>query len=177
MAKRKTSHFHSTTIFAAVAFLLVVATAVVLAGGRGKNPTGRGFDELGYNRGARIFEGEADGVDGTLDGTTYADPTYANDHLKMKWNAEWDRGNQESWGNGPYGAWLDNNWNGKVKDGSGEVWQYRIKWIGSCGATGAPTGDGGYCIWGQFEVLMSHGTAANQHFWNAHAIPAGFGTN
>lgn len=134
------------------------------------------FDNLGYNRGARIFQGPADGVDGTLDGTVWGDPTYANDLLKMKWNAEWDRGNDEGWSdlNG-YDAWLDNNWNGQVPGGSGEVWQYRIKWISACGADGTPTGDGGYCIWSQFEIILSHGTVLNQHFWDAHAVPAGFG--
>ncbi|EKD65040.1 MAG: hypothetical protein ACD_50C00207G0002 [uncultured bacterium] len=179
LAKNKgfSMHFHTKIIFVIVAFSLVVATVAVLAGNdnRSNNPTGRGFDALGYNRDTRIFEGASDGVDGTLDGATYGLTVYANDHLKMKWNAEWDRGNAEGWNNGPYGAWIDNNWNGKVPNGSGEVWQYRIKWIGDCGATGTPTGDGGYCIWGQFEVLMSHGTVANQHFWDAHAIPSGFG--
>jgi hypothetical protein len=180
MTKQKNSfHFHATSILVAVLVLLVVATTIVIAGSnnRSKNPSGRGFDELGYNRAARIFEGAADGVDGTLDGTTYGDPTYGADHLKMKWNAEWDRGNAEGWSNGPYGAWIDNNWNGQASGGSGEVWQYRIKWIGACGADGTPLEGGGYCIWGQFAVLMSHGSVANEHFWDAHAIPAGFGTN
>ena len=92
----------------------------------------------------------------------------------MKWNAEWDRGNQEGWIDDHYDAWIDNQWNGQVPNGSGENWHYKIKWIGSCGATGTPTGDGGYCIWGQFEVVMSQGTMANEHFWDAHAKPAGY---
>lgn len=180
MTKRKNSFdFHPVMALTLILLLLATATTIVLAGSsnRSKNPSGNGFDELGYNRAARIFEGPADGVDGTLDGKANGYSAYANDHLKMKWNAEWDRGNAESWSNGPYGAWIDNNWNGKTADGSGEVWQYRIRWIGACGADGTPTGDGGYCIWGQFEVLMSHGTVANEHFWDAHAIPAGFGAN
>lgn len=157
---------------AAILSLLSV-TAVFAA--KNSNAVGRGFDELGYNRSARIFQGPADGVDGSLDGATYGDPTYGKDMLKMKWNAEWDRGNAEGWVNGPYDAWIDNNWNGKVPGGSGEVWQYRIKWVGSCGAAGTDLGDGSYCLWGQFAVIMSHGTVANQHFWDAHAVPAGFG--
>src|SRR5687768_1218354 len=73
-----------------------------------------GFDALGYNRTAGVFNGAADGVDGTLDGTYYGNAAYAADHLKMKWNAEWDRGNAEGWSdpNG-YRAWIDNQWNGK----------------------------------------------------------------
>lgn len=147
-----------------------------MSSGEVTSAAGGGFDDLGYNRTARIFNGAADGVDGTLDGTYYGWADYAADHLKMKWNAEWDRGNAEGWSdpNG-YRAWIDNQWNGKVPGGSGETWHYRIKWVGACGAAGTPTGTGGYCIWGQFEVVLSHGTSANQHFWDAHAVPAGFG--
>ena len=137
-----------------------------------------GFDGFGYNEQARIFVGQADGVDRNLDGTVWGSPTYANDHLVMKWNAEWNRGNAEGWTdeNG-YDAWLNNEWNGRVPEGSGETWVYKIQWIGSCGADGTPLPDGGYCIWGQFEVLMSHGTVANEHFWeaNGHANPTGYG--
>ena len=145
-------------------------------GSTGTFAAGGGFDALGYNRTAGIFNGAADGVDGTLDGTYYGMAAYATDHLKMKWNSEWDRGNAEGW-NDPkgYRAWIDNQWNGMRPGGSGETWHYRIKWVGPCGADGAPTGTGGYCLWGQFEVVLSHGTSANQHFWDAHAVPAGFG--
>ncbi len=145
-------------------------------GSAGTTAAGGGFDAFGYNRTAGIFNGAADGVDGSIDGKYYGGAAYAADHLKMKWNADWDRGNAEGWDdpNG-YSAWIDNQWNGKAPGGSGETWQYRIKWIGSCGADGTPTGTGGYCVWGQFEVVLSHGTSANQHFWDAHAVPAGFG--
>lgn len=136
-----------------------------------------GFDQYGYNRCARIFNGPADGLDGKLDGKVYGSATYAADHLKMKWNAGWDRGNLTGWSdpNGYRGAWIDNQWNGQVPGGSGVTWHYRIRWIGPCGGHGAPTGSGGYCIWGQFEVVMSHGTVEGQHFWDAHAIPSGYG--
>ncbi|MCK6459477.1 MAG: hypothetical protein L6Q95_06240 [Planctomycetes bacterium] len=136
---------------------------------------GGGFDEFGYNDTARIFVGAADGVDRNLDGMVWGDPTYANDHLKMNWNEEWDRGNDEGWSNPPYDAWTDNNWNGKGKDGSGEVWQYRIIWVGSDLESSDRWHEGGYAIWGQFEVIFSHGTSANEHFWDAHATPAGYG--
>lgn len=152
------------------------ASVSMTGGSAGTTAAAGGFDALGYNRTAGIFNGAADGADGTLDGKYHGMTAYAADHLKMKWNADWDRGNAEGWSdpNG-YRAWIDNAWNGKVRGGSGETWHYRIKWVGPCGATGAPTGTGGYCIWGQFEVVMSHGTSANVHFWDAHAVPAGFG--
>jgi hypothetical protein len=134
-----------------------------------------GFDEFGYNRTARIFQGPADGVDKILDGAYWGNTLYAKDQLKMKWNAEWDRGNLEGWGNPPYSAHLDNSWNGKVPGGSGETWHYKFAWVGPCGADGTVLPSGGYCIWGQFAVIMSQGSVGNQHFWDAHANPSGFG--
>lgn len=131
-----------------------------------------GFDDLGYNDGARLFVGEVDGVDGTLDGAYYGDPAYARDHLVMKWNKEWDRGNAEKWTNPPYAAHINNEWNGQVPGGSGETWHYMIKWVGPCSGT---LPDGGVCIWGQFSVTMSQGTVDNQHFWQVHANPTGYG--
>jgi len=155
-----------------IGLMLVASAGVVLAG----------FDEFGYNGKARNFVGTCLSWHMGKFGSTPAQAAaycgaYSNDKLKMKWNAEWDRGNDEGWSNGPYDAWTDNQWNGKFPGGSGETWHYKIKWIGPCGADGTPLPDGGYCIWGQFEVLMSHGTAANQHFWDAHATPAGYGSN
>ena len=110
-----------------VSMLLLGATAVSAAG----------FDQYGYNETARIFNGLADGIDRNLDGTYFGNTTYANDKIVMKWNGEWDRGNDEGWSNPPYAAWIDNEWNGK-KGGSGSVWHYKIPWVGSCGAESAP---------------------------------------
>lgn len=42
------------------AFLTVMLAGTAVAGG--------GFDEFGYNYGARVFAGKADGVDRVLDG-------------------------------------------------------------------------------------------------------------
>jgi len=103
---------------------------------------------------------------------------YHHDKLVMKWNDEWNRGNAEGWNNPPYDAWLDNEWNGRcVRDGSGEVWHYKIKWIGSGhGADGTFLPDGGYVIWGQFEVILDHGSWSDHtHEFLAHAIPCGYG--
>ena len=140
-----------------------------------------GFDEFGYNRTARIFVGTAmDWCMGKVgDGVwceTYLD-IYANDHLVMKWNREWDRGNQENWSNPPYFAWEDNEWNGKAPGGSGAVWHYKIVWVGPC-TEGETLPNGGYCIWGQFETIMDHGVDPAYgpgHLFLTKAKPLGFG--
>jgi len=159
-------------ILALIVALLALATVAYAAGG---------FDQFGYNRKARIFNGPASGW--CLQHGYSADcmGIYSNDRLVMKWNAEWDRGNAEGWTdpNG-YDAWEDNEWNGAFPGGSGAVWHYKIKWIGLCGADGTPLPDGGYCIWGQFEVLMDQGKDPSYgpgHIWFAKAIPNGYGTN
>lgn len=133
-----------------------------------------GFDEYGYNEVAGIFQGPADGVDKKLDGKVWGSAVYASDLLVMKWNKDWNRGRDEGWSNPPYNAWTSNEWNGMVPGGSGETWHYKIVWVGDCKSNGALVPIGGYCIWDQFAVLLSHGTAG-QHFWDAHALPSGYG--
>ncbi len=157
---------------------LVLIIAVILLAIPVTNASAGGFDEYGYNDVAGIFNGSADGIDRNLDGTVWGDPTYAHDKLVMKWNSEWERGNLEKWTNPPYEAWENNEWNGAFPGGSGEVWHYKIQWIGQCGAYGTPLPDGGYCIWNQFEVIMDQGvdlTGSPVHNWLAHANPAGYG--
>jgi hypothetical protein len=151
-------------------FLLITLAVFVLAG----VVLASGFDEFGYNYDARIFVGKADGVDRNLDGTVWNDTTYANDFLKMKWSEAWHQARFEgqAW---TCDAWLDNQWNGKVPGGSGETWTYRIVWVGPELEQSECWRQGGYPIWGQFEVIMSHGTVGNQHIWEALAIPAGYG--
>jgi len=144
----------------------------------------RGFDEFGYNRCAHIFVGTGGswcaqrGSGWDCSGESEYAP-YANDKLVMKWNAEWDRGNAEDWSNPPYNAWLDNEWNGMVLGGSGEVWHYKIVWVGPELENSLCWREGGYPLWGQFEVIMSHGTYPEDghqaHFWEALAIPNGYG--
>jgi len=134
-----------------------------------------GFDEFGYNYRARIFVGPADGVDRNLDGTVWGDPTYANDHLAMKWSKAWDDARFEG-GEWTPDAWDTNHWNGQVPGGSGEVWQYKIIWVGPELEESPYWRDGGYPTWGQFEVIMSHGTINNRHFWETHAKPAALGS-
>jgi hypothetical protein len=146
---------------------LLVVPAAVWAGG--------GFDQFGYNEKARIFVGRADGVDRVLDGKYWGDPAYANDHLVLKWNAEWVRGVEERWSNPPYQAWQDNEWNGRVPGGSGQVWHYKIVWVGPCGEEGDPVTGGGTCLWNEFAIVFSHGTDAGGHVFDVHARPSGYG--
>ncbi len=155
-------------------FVLVLAYAIPAAA------DGGGFDQYGYNVTARIFNGTGSSWCLAKGGTANCLGIYSPDQLVMKWNAEWDRGNDENWSdpNGYHGAWTDNEWNGKCAGCSGEVWHYKTVWVGACGADGAPLPDGGYCIWGQFEVVMDQGTDPNAgpgHIWLAHATPNGYG--
>ena len=105
---------------------------------------------------------------------------YCSDQLVMKWNKEWDRGNSEGWLNPPYNAEENNEWNGAVPGGSGEVWHYKVVWVGPCGADGTALSNGGYCIWGQFAVIMDQGTSGigdtPVHDFLSKAIPAGYGS-
>jgi len=135
-----------------------------------------GFDEFGYNYKARIFVGNADGSDKNLDGTVWGDPTYANDHLVMKWSKAW---NDAKFNGAPWtaDAWEDNEWNGKVPGGSSETWHYKIIWVGAELEESQYWRDGGYAVWGQFEVILSQGTAGGEHIWETHANPAGYGSN
>ena len=92
----------------------------------------------------------------------------------MKWSKGWDdaRFGGAAWGPD---AWCTNHWNGQVPGGSGEVWHYKIVWVGPELEDSAYWRPGGYPIWGQFEVIFSHGTTPDGHFWETHATPAGLG--
>ncbi|MDO8424279.1 MAG: hypothetical protein Q7S54_01565 [bacterium] len=142
--------------------------------------TGGGFDQYGYNRRARIFNGTGSSWCLARGAAVNCLGIYSPDKLVMKWNDEWDRGNAEGWSdpNG-YRAWESNEWNGNCAGCSGAVWHYKIQWVGACGADGTPLADGGYCVWGQFEVLQDHGQDPNLgpgHIWFAQAKPGGYGT-
>ncbi|HKB78841.1 MAG TPA: hypothetical protein VKH35_03915 [Thermoanaerobaculia bacterium] len=137
---------------------------------------GNGFDEFGYNYNARIFVGPADGVDRTIDGAVWGDPTYANDHLVMKWSKAWDdaRFNGAPW---TADAWVDNEWNGMLPNGSKVSEHVKIIWVGPALENSQYWRDGGDPIWGEFEVILDQGKTPTGHFWYAHAIPAGYGSN
>lgn len=134
-----------------------------------------GFDQFGYNYGARLFQGPADGVDRILDGMVWGDPTFAKDHLVMKWSKGWDdaRFNGVPWGPD---AWEDNEWNGNVPGRSGFTEHVKIIWVGSDLQNSQYWRDRGYPIWGEFEVIMDQGMDPNfGHTWYAHAISTGYG--
>lgn len=135
-----------------------------------------GFDQFGYNYKARIFTGKADGVDRNLDGKIWGDAAYANDHLVMKWSKAWD---EARFGGKPWTAeaWEDNEWNGMGPDGSKETWHYKIIWVGPALQNSPYWREGGYPVWGQFEVILSQGTAGKKHIWETHAVPTGYGGN
>ncbi len=161
-------------------FLLIFASAVLMFS---PGAFSAGFDQYGYNDTARVFVGTGTSwCQGKLGGTPewcneYMAP-YGPDQIVMKWNAEWDRGNAENWNNSPYNAWTDNEWNGKKPGGSGAVWHYKIVWVGECGADYTPLPNGGYCLWGQFEVIMDQGVDPAYgpgHFFYSKAKPAGYG--
>ncbi len=155
-----------------ISLALVLMSMIVFAGWSGYNYKARIFVGTGLQW---CSQGRPDWVPGCLDYLGI----YAYDKITMKWNAEWDRGNAENWLNPPYDAWENNEWNGNVPGGSGAVWHYKIKWVGECGEGSTPQPDGGgYCIWGQFEVLMDQGVDPAYgpgHTWVAHGIPTGYG--
>lgn len=158
-----------TIILAATFLMTALAPAVAMAAG--------GFNQYGYNYGARVFSGAADGVDRNLDGTVWGDPTYASDHLVMKWNKAWDDCNANGYDNPQYcaGAWVTNEWNGMAPDGSQENWHYKIIWVGSAGQASPYWVDGGYSVWGNYEVISDYGInkTTHQHLVYAHGIPNG----
>ena len=154
-------------ILIAVLSVSILCTFVVPVMAKG------GFDEFGYNYQARIFVGT--GESWSLAKGLPADylGIYANDKLVMKWNDEWDRGNAEGWSDDYYGAWCTNHWNGKVQGGSGEVEQVKIIWVGTELEESEYWREGGYAIWGQFEVIMDHYVAFENAEEFVKAVPNG----
>lgn len=137
-----------------------------------------GFNQYGYNYGARIFSGPADGVDRVLDGKVWGDPTYASDHLVMKWNAAWDACNANGYDNPQYcaGAWVTNEWNGMVPGGSQWTEHVKVIWVGSAGTSSSYWVAGGYSIWGNYEVILDQGMAPGHiRYVAAFATPNGLG--
>ncbi len=160
-------------LFIGLVLVLTFAVSVHAAGG---------FDQYGYNNSARIFNGSLSGWCNKLYNNTdncVGSPyeTWANDHLTMKWNAAWDACNKA--GNlgsiACTGAWIDNEWNGMVPNGSGEVWHYKIVWNDICYHNAPILSDGGVCLWGPYEQLMSQGMDSGVHYWENKAIPNGYG--
>ena len=153
---------------------MVALTAMALLPVLAVSAASGGFDQFGYNYNARIFVGAADGVDRGLDGTVWGDPTYAQDHLVMKWSKAWDdaRFHGAPW---TPDAWVTNEWNGHITGGSGVTETVKIIWVGPELEESPYWREGGYAIWGEFEAIMDHYTGADGNFWLAHATPNGLG--
>ncbi len=161
-----------------VVFLLALALIVPLAMAK----------PGGFNYKARIFVGTGEQwymqkFNATQEQAEAYLGIYTHDKLVMKWSKGWDdaifgpdgiRGNGDELPWGP-DAWETNEWNGMFPGGSGETWHYKIIWVGAELEQSDYWRDGGLPIWGQFEVIMSHGTVGGEHIWEAHAIPNGFG--
>ena len=176
----KTIRTKAKTTIAAIAALaggLGMAVALPLAAGAAPS-NGNGFNANGYNYNARVFSGAADGVDKNLDGTVWGDPTYASDHLVMKWNAAWDACNANGYDNPDYcaGAWVTNEWNGMTPDGSQWTDHVKVIWVGSAGSASPYWVDGGTSIWGNYELIQDQGMApGHMRYVNTFATPNGLG--
>ncbi len=180
--------------------LFVVALATVSAlttsSVTAAKPADKGFNEFGYNYTARNFVGT--GASWCADYGVFDEATcnewlmgpFYNDKLVMKWNEAWDACNDNGYDDPAYcaGAWTDNEWNG-MNGGSGAVWHYKIIWVGSEGESSPYWREGGYLVWGNYEVVMDQGTDKTGtayppcsgepnnggHTMCALAIPSGYG--
>lgn len=133
----------------------VAAIALVPTVGAAGNTNG--FDEYGYNRTARVFVGTCKSwaEQKNLD-VAEACGTYVNDSLVMKWNKAWDECNAAGSNDEAAcaDAWLNQTWNGKKPNGSGETYGAKTIWVGSKGESSPYWQDGGYLLWGNYEVVF-----------------------
>lgn len=160
----------------AIAAILIITTLLIGAvPALAAKSVDTGFDQYGYNYQARIFVGPGDGVDRNLDGTVWGDPTYAKDHLVMKWSKDWDdaRFNGALW---TPNAWCTNEWNGMNPDGSGWTEHFKCIWVGPELENSPYWRVGGQPIWRQFETLMDQGQSPDGK-WEAlpKVTPNGLG--
>ncbi len=162
---------------------VVMVGSLVLAGlsSPASASPGGGFDQYGYNYTARLFNGtymqwcEAYGITDPSICSADLGGASVNDQLIMKWNAAWDACNLSQTPANCTGAWIDNEVNGMVPGGDGVVWHYKIVYSQSCTDTGTPS-SGGYCVWGDYEVIMDQGISGGTHTMNALATPNGYGS-
>jgi hypothetical protein len=164
-----------------VMLFAVIVVAPAFAGG--------GFDEFGYNWTARTFVGTAESWYMARGYTHEAAEAYwgiyAHDKIVMKWSMAWqmaefgpdgirENGDELAW---TTDAWCTNEWNGAVKGGSGEVEHVKIIWVGPELENSPYWREGGYDIWGQFEVILDFycGPAVEGIEWYALATPNGLG--
>lgn len=157
-----------------------IAGALLLGGALPQALAAGGFNQYGYNYGAKIFSGPADGVDKNINGKVWGDPTYANDHLVMKWNTAWNDCNANGYDDPAFcaGAWVTNEWNGNVKGGTGWSEHIKIIWVGSAGENSSYWVDGGYSVWGNYEVISDRAMDPDhiKYVWAAGS-PSGLGSS
>jgi hypothetical protein len=159
-------------VAATIACLAALLPATAVAGG---------FDEVGYNRTARIFSGTCLSWGADKLGSVAAAESYCgaslHDQLVMKWNKAWDECNKHGNDDAEYcaGAWLTNQWNGRFPGGSGETAFYKFIWVGSDLESSAYWRPGGVPIWTDYEWTMAQGSDESGHWWLVHARPNGFG--
>ena len=58
-----------------------------------------------------------------------------------------------------------------MPDGTQSVWHYKIIWVGSAGESGLYWHEGGYLIWGNYEVIQDFGFDPSGHYQYAQARP------
>ena len=180
-AKTNTRKYALTAVVSIFAACGIAVPALAATGGGG-------FDQYGYNYGARVFNGTGGSwcekkysVNAATCATDAYMGKYAKDKLIMKWNARWDECNVAN-SNGTNdsstcsGATLTNEWNGNVPGGSGDTEHFKAVWYGPC-TEGATLPDGGKCIWGQYETIMDQGMSEGVHTVWTQATPAGFGVS
>lgn len=169
-----------TAIYTSVVALAFMLTASVALAAK---PANKGFDEFGYNDTARNFVGTGmSWCMGKVGNQSWCEGylgAYANDKLNMKWNEAWDKCNDA--GNNSVeaclGAWTTNHWNGSMGETDAN-WFYKIIWVGADGESSPYWIDGGYSIWGSYEVITDQGkdpSYGEGHIVFAKGIPNGLG--
>ena len=159
---------------------VIMAVFAIMSAGVAFAANGGGFNANGYNLTANVFVGtvqqwcNAEGITSNCGSYGFGS---VNDLLVMKWNSQWNNCNNNGYDNPTYclGAWVDNEYNGKVPGGDGYVWHYKIIWVGSAGSSSPYWLPGGYSVWGNYEVVMDQGTSNGVHTINNIATPNGYG--
>lgn len=123
-----------------------------------------GFDEYGYNYGANLFVGPYDWYDRDKEGG-WAGPEYHYITLVMKWSDNW-------WSENKEGSWCTNHQYGTEEDGTHWTYFCKIVYTGEYHDYGWVYPDGGWAIWGYYEVIQE---VYSGYGCYTHAKPTGLG--
>lgn len=99
------------------------------------------FDDKGYNRTARVFQGTGGSWCTANNQPEDCMGAYSDDVLTFSWNSGWDKGNREAWVQTPYSAEMNIEFANET---------FTVTWVGSCRDGAAVTG--GTCVWGEFAI-------------------------